>query len=151
MEILSRGLKDTEDVAQNFLKNLTPRTDVATVVGLYGDLGSGKTTFVQAVAKALGVVEVVNSPTFLILKSYKLKANSYNLLHHIDAYRLESVEELRKLQFEELLRDPRNLIFIEWADRVATILPQEHIKLFFEFFDEHTRGITFSDSVSGTS
>lgn len=117
---------------------------MAAVVGLYGDLGAGKTTFVQAVARSLGVSERITSPTFLIVKRYKLKVKSFRFLIHIDAYRLKSGDELRKLGFEELLRDSGNLIFVEWADRVVDILPKKQTKLFFEFVDENTRKITIS-------
>lgn len=123
--------------------DLTPLSNRATVIGLYGDLGAGKTTFVQAAAKALGVTETVNSPTFLIFKKYQLPATSsnYKLLIHIDAYRLKSGEELRKLRFDELLADSSSLILIEWADRVTDILPTDHHKLRFEFIDDGTRRI----------
>ncbi|MDO8604499.1 MAG: tRNA (adenosine(37)-N6)-threonylcarbamoyltransferase complex ATPase subunit type 1 TsaE, partial [bacterium] len=109
------------------------------------NLGSGKTTFVQCLAEALGVREHITSPTFVIMKSYKLTANSYKFLVHIDAYRLKNGEELRKLGFEELLHDPTNLILVEWADRVADILPTDCNKLTFEFVDEKTRKVTFDN------
>ncbi len=143
MEILSKSIDDTKRFAQDFLAKLSVDGKQATVVGLYGNLGSGKTTFVQCVAELLGVKEHLTSPTFVILKSYKLKTKNYKLLHHIDAYRLKSGEELRKLGFEELLRDPKNLILIEWADIVADILPADHIELNFEFVDDSTRKISF--------
>ena len=143
MEILSKSIEDTKRFAQDFLAKLPVDNKQATVVGLYGNLGSGKTTFTQCVAEILGVKECTTSPTFVILKTYTLTSDSYTLLHHIDAYRLKSGEELRKLGFEELLRDPENLILIEWADLVADILPKDHIKLYFEFVDDLTRKISF--------
>ena len=112
------------------------------MVGLYGDLGAGKTTFVQAVAKALGVAETVTSPTFLIFRRYTLHDSCYTNLIHVDAYRLKNSEELRKLRFDELLADPRNLILVEWADRVVDLLPKDHHKLQFEFVDDITRKIS---------
>lgn len=133
MHIKTHNLQEFQKTARNFALGLTPLHDSATVVGLYGNLGSGKTTFVQTVAKTLGVTETLNSPTFLIFKNYPLNAKRYTLLVHADAYRLKNGEELRKLRFEELLRDPANLIFVEWADRVADILPKDHQKLYFEF------------------
>ena len=141
-EIISHNIADTAQFAQEFLVGLTPQSDWATVVGLYGDLGSGKTFFVQQIAKALGVRGSVQSPTFVIVKSYKLKVKSFNTLIHVDAYRLEKGEELRKLEFQGLLADHRNLIFIEWAERVAGILPPDHIKLHFEFVNDTTRKIS---------
>lgn len=138
-----RTLQEFRLAARDFTLGLSPLCGRATVVGLYGDLGSGKTTFVQAAAKALGVSESVNSPTFLIFKKYQLRvtSSSYQFLIHADAYRLKNGEELRKLRFDELLRDPANLIFVEWADRVADILPKDHQRLHFEFIDDTTRKI----------
>lgn len=132
----------------------------ATVVGLNGNLGSGKTTFVQAVARALGVMEQVTSPTFVIQKSYPVVtpsvinriinrfgglANSYSTaftqLIHIDAYRIDDPKELEILGFRELCSDPRRLILIEWPERIATLLPADTKQLFFSFKDETTREI----------
>jgi tRNA threonylcarbamoyladenosine biosynthesis protein TsaE len=144
MEFLSKSLDDTERFATEFVEKLSINSGTgATVVGLYGNLGSGKTTFVQAVAKILGVKEHLTSPTFVIMKTYNLKPTTFKSLVHIDAYRLKSGEELRKLGFEELLKNPGNLILIEWADLVSDILPPDHTKLKFEFVDEKTRKITY--------
>lgn len=156
MLVKTYNLTEFQKEAEKFVLSLTPAVHGATVVGLYGDLGAGKTTFVQAVAKALGITETVNSPTFLIVKSYKLPFSPSTSLEgeagrgcfktvvHVDAYRLKSSEELRKLHFSELLADPRNLILVEWADRVADILPKDHTQLHFEFVDDQTRKISFS-------
>lgn len=155
MEFLSKSVEDTKSFAKDFLAKLPANiSGQATVVGLYGNLGSGKTAFTQCVAEILGVKENLTSPTFVIFKSYKLKTKNpartesvrsggYKFLYHVDAYRLKSGEELRKLGFEELLRDPQNFILIEWADLVADILPSDHVKLQFEFIDEVTRKISF--------
>ena len=142
MQTQTHNLEKFQAAAAKFSAELTPLSNRATVVGLYGELGSGKTTFVQAVAKAFGVSERVTSPTFLILKSYKLTTNSYKLLVHVDVYRLRSSTELARLRFDELLSDPHNLILVEWADKVADLLPKDHFKLHFGFVDENTRKIT---------
>ena len=138
------NLQEFQKTARDFALGLTPLRGRATVIGLYGDLGSGKTTFVQSVAKALGVTEHITSPTFLIFKNYPINSIRYTLLVHADAYRLKNGDELRKLRFDELLRDPGNLIFVEWADRVADVLPKDHQKLHFEFVDEQKRKISQS-------
>jgi len=103
----------------------------ATVVGLYGQLGAGKTTFTQAAARALGVCERVTSPTFVIQKTYPLYEQPFTHLVHIDAYRLGGAHDLGPLLFEETLRDKKALVFIEWADRIQDTLPPQthHIKL----------------------
>lgn len=146
MKIVSNSLEQTKKFALEFLDRLSNvKHKGAVVVGLCGNLGAGKTAFVQCVAEILGVTENVTSPTFVIIKSYNiLSPKPYNLLVHIDAYRLKNGDELRKLQFEQLLTDPKNLILIEWADLVAEILPENHIKLEFEFVNEKTRTISSS-------
>ncbi len=140
----THNLAEFQEAAAGFTLGLTPLPDRATVVGLYGDLGAGKTTFTQAAAKALGVTETLNSPTFLIQKRYMIQDSRFRNLIHIDAYRLKSSDELRKLRFEELLADPKNLILVEWADKVADLLPSDHHKLQFTFIDDSTREISFS-------
>ncbi|PIQ68749.1 MAG: tRNA (adenosine(37)-N6)-threonylcarbamoyltransferase complex ATPase subunit type 1 TsaE [Candidatus Taylorbacteria bacterium CG11_big_fil_rev_8_21_14_0_20_46_11] len=148
MQSKTASIEDFQKVARDFAGKVTPVPGRATVIGLYGNLGAGKTTFVQAVAKALGVIETVNSPTFLIYKTYNLQPATNNRgfgkLVHIDAYRLKGADELRQLRFDELLPDPKNLILIEWADKVSDILPPDHTKLSFEFVDDTTRTISFS-------
>ncbi len=147
----SKSLADTQKLAGDFLNNLTLqlRSGQATVVGLFGDLGSGKTTFTQSVAKILGVSENVTSPTFVIEKVYQLKTGKdgpcqWNKLIHIDCYRLENSQEMEKLGWGELVADFGNLILVEWPEKIADILPSGMIKINFEFIDEKTREINLS-------
>jgi len=164
MKVLSKNLEETNKVAKDFLNKLSPKADSATIVGLFGDLGSGKTTFTQALAKHLNVSEVVTSPTFVIEKIYLLDYNQkpagsslhltrtnrsesfppvFERLIHIDAYRLDSGKELLSLQFAEIQKDPKNLILIEWPERVADILPVGLVKINFKFVSENEREILF--------
>jgi len=141
MIVRSGSLRMTENIAQTFVKKLAPNSAGAFVVGLYGDLGSGKTTFVQATARALGVRQNVTSPTFVIMKSYSLNAKRYSVLIHIDAYRLNSGKELEALGWKEIIHNPNNIIFLEWPERVSEILPRSIRKINFTFIDENTREI----------
>ena len=122
------------------MTELKPRTDGATVVGLYGDLGSGKTAFTQAVAETLGVLYTVVSPTFVIEKIYELEFKKFTHLIHIDAYRLENSSELLHLGWQEIISDPGNLVIVEWPERVKDIMP-EHIKINFTHVSEEVRKI----------
>jgi len=140
-EAVLKTISEMGDFARDFVARLNMNKDDATIIGLYGNLGSGKTTFVQAVAKTLGVPGSIQSPTFVIIKNHQLQTTNYKLLVHIDAYRLDNGEDLKKLGWNELVADARNLILIEWADRVSDILPENHTKLFFEFVDENTRKV----------
>lgn len=128
MEI-SKNIKHTEKIAKLFLTKLKPEIGKATVVGLCGELGTGKTNFTQAVAKLLGIKRKVNSPTFVIMKSYKLKGKSYKKFFHMDAYRLKNEKELLHLGWEEIIANPGHLIFIEWPENVIKAMPKKHHKV----------------------
>ena len=142
-EILSKSLEETKEAAKVFLQKLLPENNCATVVALSGDLGSGKTTFVQSIAKILGIKENLTSPTFVLIKNYTLDASRFTLLFHIDAYRLKNGEELKKLGWDETVSNPKNLIFIEWPENVSNAIPKNAIKMSFQFIEEKTRKISF--------
>lgn len=142
MEFFSKSLKDTDNLAKDFLSKIE-KGDKATIVALSGELGSGKTAFVKCVAKNLGFNEDITSPTFVIMKNYELSTKNYKLLIHIDAYRLNSYKELENLRWQEIYNDPNNLIFLEWPERVLELIPNDAKKINFEFIDETTRKISF--------
>lgn len=141
----SHNLEETRAIADAFLAKLEPDDSVtggATVVALHGDLGAGKTAFVQAAAKLLGVTATVNSPTFIIEKIYELPPpNKFHNLVHFDCYRLERPEEAVHLNWAEQVSDPGNLIFIEWPERIASLLPGNTHHLAFTFINETEREI----------
>src|SRR3989338_3931349 len=129
--------------AQGIVKELLPLHDAATVVTLSGELGAGKTTFAQGVAKALGVEETVSSPTFVIEKIYQLSGQQFEKLIHIDAYRLKNGHELDVLGWKEIIAEPKNLIVLEWPERVAEVMPENTIKIRFDI-EGDTRIITIN-------
>src|SRR3989344_466635 len=100
-------MEETKKIAENLAKEIKPNKNSATVIGLYGELGSGKTTFMKFFASSLGITETIQSPTFVIMKFYKIPPNyllpttKYSSLIHIDAYRLEKEEELLKLGWQK--------------------------------------------------
>lgn len=107
------------------------QTPGATVLGLSGELGAGKTAFVQALARLLGVTEPVVSPTFTIMRSYAARHPQFTELVHIDAYRIESVDEMNVLRFADLLDRKGTMICIEWPERITTLVPAEAMQLSF--------------------
>ncbi len=137
--LLSSSLKDTEKIAKELLSSLIKKDDEATIVGLYGNLGSGKTALTKAMAKELGIKDHVTSPTFVIEKIYDTQNKDFPRLVHIDAYRLDNGEDLQKLDFEELVSNKNNLIVIEWPENIKDILPENHIKIHCTFLDENSR------------
>jgi tRNA threonylcarbamoyladenosine biosynthesis protein TsaE len=130
MQKVSKNIKDTQTLAKDFLNRiLKVKNKNACIVSLYGELGTGKTTFSQFVAKNLGVKRKVNSPTFVIMKRYNLKHKNFKNLFHLDAYRLKNHKELLVLGWEEIISKPDNLILIEWPENVIKAIPKKHHKI----------------------
>jgi tRNA threonylcarbamoyladenosine biosynthesis protein TsaE len=104
------------NIFEEFLKKLrmVKNKDRATVVFLWGNLGSGKTTFTKNLCKYLDLNTDITSPTFNIIKKYPFELEDFKNLIHIDAYRLNSYNDLLKIKFDDYLIDKNNLIFIEW-------------------------------------
>jgi tRNA threonylcarbamoyladenosine biosynthesis protein TsaE len=137
--------KDIEDISKEILNKIVKiKNSNATVVGLSGDLGAGKTTLTKALARELGIKKDIVSPTFVIMKIYELEKNSkhfsrFKKLIHIDAYRLNSHLELLNLGFLELVNDKDNLIIIEWPEIVEKCLDKDTCFIKLEHKDEDTR------------
>lgn len=110
------------------------------VVGLQGDLGSGKTTFVQGLARALGVPGPISSPTFTLLHEH---AGGRLLLFHGDAYRLAGPADLADLGWDDILR-AGGVAMIEWADRIAAALPGERLDIMLAEAEDGGRRITLT-------
>lgn len=136
--------EELSKIAEEVLKNLGGRLNLphkAVIVALQGDLGAGKTTFTQVLARELGIHEAVQSPTYVLMKSYPIGGGLASSNHgftkfiHIDAYRLEKPEEFAALKPETFLNDPENLVVIEWPERVVGVLPTPDILLNFKHTD----------------
>jgi tRNA threonylcarbamoyladenosine biosynthesis protein TsaE len=114
--------EETRRLGQTVARVLEP----GDVVALTGDLGAGKTTLVQGLARGLGVEEPVMSPTFTLVREYRGTVPIY----HVDVYRLDRIQDVLDLGFEEML-DQRAVMFIEWGDAIEAILPESflHVQL----------------------
>lgn len=141
-------LKAFEAEAERFARTVAPAEFGATLVTLSGELGAGKTAFTKVVARTLGVDEVITSPTFVIEKIYQLPTPQsdagFARLVHIDAYRLESGADLVPLGFDEIMRDLRTLILLEWPERVADMLPAPEVQITIAVNDDGSRTITYA-------
>lgn len=130
MNKISRKEEDMTGIAQELLANISKiNSKMACVVGLYGDLGAGKTTLTKAVGKILGIKRKLSSPTFVIIKRYKINNKKHKNLFHLDAYRLKNEKELINLGWEAIISNPENLIFIEWPENVVKAMPKSHHKV----------------------
>ncbi|MEA3351667.1 MAG: tRNA (adenosine(37)-N6)-threonylcarbamoyltransferase complex ATPase subunit type 1 TsaE [Chloroflexota bacterium] len=136
LEIISRSSEQTRRVGMRLGALLQP----SDVVGLEGDLGSGKTTLVQGIAAGWGSLDPVSSPTFVLVKVYRHLDKQR--LHHLDAYRLSSPAEAIDLDLERMLAE--GPLIIEWADRIKSALPKEHLWVNLKWLDETQRNFLFS-------
>lgn len=115
----------------------------ATVITLEGELGTGKTTLTQELARTIGIKENVISPTFVIMKKYNCNYKNFRKLIHIDVYRLNKSEELLKLGFQEVAEDKENLIILEWPSLVPECIPKNALKVELSHVDDDSRDIVF--------
>lgn len=138
--------KLAEKLAEEILKLKSGKK--AIVLALEGDLGGGKTTFIQGFARGLGIKEKILSPTFVLMKHFQfnnLAIKQFNNFYHLDCYRIQEPKELLDLGFKEIFSNPQNIIAIEWADRVKKIIPKDAIFIKFNFIDKKTRKITIQN------
>ena len=167
-KIITKSSRETKDVAKKLIEEWlesNKNKNLNLVICLEGNLGGGKTTFVQGLAEGLGIKETVNSPTFLIMKKYiavknrtektrnSLQSSAERLqrgesegvlnLYHFDCYRISNYQEILELGFEEIISGENNIIAIEWPEKIKEILPKERINIKFEFVDEKTRKIKY--------
>jgi tRNA threonylcarbamoyladenosine biosynthesis protein TsaE len=117
-----------------------------TVVALSGDLGAGKTCFIQGLAAGLGVRAPVTSPTFVLIAEYAGRLP----LYHVDLYRTESLAEIRALGLEELLHG-EGVTAIEWAEKAAPLLPPRTIRVEIEGAGDEARTVTITGAPPGWS
>lgn len=118
-EVLSVNEENTQNIAKEiWQKNESYLGKRSIVFALQGEMGSGKTQFTKGLARAMGITELVTSPTFAIENEYK---NGAKKLFHFDAWRLESSDEIKALGFEDLIKN-RSVVSIEWADKIVDII-----------------------------
>lgn len=120
-------------LAQEILKKPLKNKE-AVVIGLEGELGAGKTCFIKAFAKGLGIKKRLTSPTFVLMKKY---GNFY----HIDCYRIKSYKDILALDFQEIISNPKNVVVIEWAEKIHRALPRNKIWMKFEIVSAKERRI----------
>ena len=141
--ITTSNFKETQQLGFDFANRLKG----GDVVALYGDLGSGKTTFVQGLAKGLSIERPIISPTFIIMRMYKLgnrkKGIGSRNFYHVDLYRVSNETDVQGVGLMELMADPENIIVIEWPDKIENLLPDKRINIYFEYLGDDKREIRF--------
>lgn len=178
MEFNIESEKELQQIAEELQNSLfmkmalearTGKEYGAIVIGLFGELGSGKTTFTKYFAKQFGIKpKEINSPTFILQKRFdisqvdepaktdqeaeknsqkksdspkKTPRHPFKNFYHLDVYRIEDQKEIESLGWREITADPQNIIIVEWADKIADLLPDDTIKMFFESVGEESRKI----------
>ena len=147
--VITSNTKETQKIGEKFAKRFhllkivtSTKGKKALVIALYGELGSGKTTFVQGLAHGLGIKRRIISPTFIIMRKYKTKLPIYSSsehqrvekflenssrqartidFYHIDLYRIDSIKDIKGLGIEEIINDSQNIVAIEWAEKMGKL------------------------------
>jgi tRNA threonylcarbamoyladenosine biosynthesis protein TsaE len=135
MDFFSRSPEQTRRIG----KRLGGVLQAGDVICLQGDLGAGKTTFVQGIAQGWGSVDSVSSPTFILVNVYR--RDDHGQLFHMDAYRLDSTPEAEELDLDSMLAD--GALLIEWPERLDGLVPDEHLWINLEHIDEEEREMKF--------
>ncbi|OGZ33874.1 MAG: tRNA (adenosine(37)-N6)-threonylcarbamoyltransferase complex ATPase subunit type 1 TsaE [Candidatus Portnoybacteria bacterium RIFCSPLOWO2_12_FULL_39_9] len=153
LEIITERAEETKKLGRILAKELlkgNSKRKKAVVIGLEGELGSGKTAFVQGMAKGFGIKQRITSPTFVIMKRYGVhflgqdkkslpKGRSPVFFYHLDCYRITEPKDLLDLDFKEIINNSQNIVAIEWAERVRKILPENSLWIKFEHLTEEKR------------
>ncbi len=141
----SKSLTQTQKIAERLLREIMqdkPKAG-ASCLALFGDLGSGKTTFTKSLAKKLGIKQNINSPTFVIFRKYPIPIKKgFSHFFHFDCYRLKTAQEAEALGFSEIISNPSNFVVLEWPENIQSLLPSSCRQAFFEYIDPKTRKIT---------
>ena len=138
MKIEIPSLNDLDSAAKQFVDAIGNRT----VFAFYGKMGAGKTTFIRAVCEALGVQDVINSPTFAIVNEYL--SGDGEPIYHFDFYRIKKEQEALDIGYEDYVYSG-NLCFMEWPELIENLLPDDAVKVIIEEQADGSRSVTMPD------
>ncbi len=144
LKYITKSSLQTKKIGEKLAKKILregPKKNYAQVLALSGELGGGKTTFLQGFAKGLSVKKRILSPTFVIMKSFKLGHPSFDNFYHFDCYRIKKATELFVLGFDKILSNPKNIVAIEWAERVQKLLSKDTRLITFKLYNKKERKI----------
>jgi len=144
MEKITSNYSETIDLGKSFAEEVLSskkQKDKALIIALKGDLGAGKTTFMQGFAQGLKIKDNILSPTFIIFNRYSLKLDKFKNLYHFDCYRIEKEEEVINLEFEEIISNKENIVCIEWPENIKGVIPEDAIFIKFNILEGDKRKI----------
>lgn len=135
--IISKSAEETKKIGKNLAKKILASkiAEKAVIIALEGNLGSGKTTFLQGLAKGLRIKDKILSPTFIIFKKFPIPNSSVSKnrrpsifrdrdFYHIDCYRIKNQSEILELGFKKIISEPKNIVAIEWPEKIKKIIPK---------------------------
>lgn len=131
---ITQSSAQTQLIAEEFAKKLVG----GDIILLKGDLGAGKTTFVQGLAKGLGIKRRIISPTFIVMRSYELQENMF---YHIDLYRMTSQQDIEGLGLLQLFEDKHAILAIEWPEKLGNLIPKKYTEISCTWISENSRKI----------
>jgi len=137
-QFLTNSFEETQQLGRELAKKIKNGHCFA----LYGDLGSGKTTFVQGFAKGLGITKKIISPSFIIVRSYEIDLRNF---YHVDLYRIHDEKDIEGLGLSEIINDPEAIVTIEWPGKIEDRLPKKRTNIYFEYIDPDKRKIIIKD------
>lgn len=133
--IITASLAETQKLGEELAHNLNHN-----FIALYGELGAGKTSFTQGLAKGLGIKERITSPTFILIRKHSAEKKN---LYHADLYRVEDDKDIEE-QLSEILRDNNNIVVLEWAEKLRNP-PGKRLDVWFRHLSENQREIKFKN------
>jgi tRNA threonylcarbamoyladenosine biosynthesis protein TsaE len=136
---MDKFISKSEDETVRLGRDFAGRLSAGSFVGLYGDLGAGKTQFVKGICEAFVVKEIVNSPTFTIVNEY----HGTLPVFHIDLYRMKNVEEILNIGFDEYI-EAGGVCLVEWAEKLDGIIPEKRFEVRMSVIDDSTREISIA-------
>lgn len=137
INIKIESLDKIDEAALEFIRAMGDNT----VFAFHGDMGAGKTTFIKAICENLGVSDTINSPTFAIVNEYR--SDSGELIYHFDFYRINKIEEVFDFGYEDYFYSG-SLCFIEWPEKVDTLLPKDTVNVYVKVQEDGSREVSLS-------
>lgn len=135
------SLEEIDKVAGDFIQYISESDLQSNIFAFYGKMGAGKTTFIKAICKVLGVKDIVNSPTFTIINEYRSSRGFP--IYHFDFYRINRLQEAFDIGTEDYFAG-NGLCLIEWPEKIAEILPEDHIKVTITTNEDLSRTVAIS-------
>jgi len=140
--IVINNLSCIQEAAAEFIRKAGILSGKNRIFAFYGSMGAGKTTLISAICTELGVNDIVNSPTFTIVNEYRTRNGRQ--IYHFDFYRIEKMQEVYDMGFEEYMYESDGICFMEWPEKIENILPEETIKVRITTSENESREITIN-------